>query len=103
MVKQPDFESRESNWHPQGMRILNTEDSNEKGVCYGSSLTTWVSLLKHITQRDIEDTCVEESIHQAIRDETIGLPNESELFDVEQEEWMVERMFWTLEGWYLVD
>lgn len=97
------FEIRESCWHPQGMRLFNTEDSNEKGVCYGSSKTTWVSLLKHTTQKDIIDTCVEESIHQAIRDEITGTSDESVNFDGEQEEWAVERIFWVLEGWYLDD
>lgn len=83
-------------WQPQNMRVINTEDSNEKGVCYEESKQTWVSLHKHVSEEDILITCTEESIHEALR--IIGISNK---VDVEQEEWFVEKVFWAMQGWIL--
>ena len=90
-------------WNPQNIRILNTEDCGEKGVCYTETKQTWISLLKHINEDDIYLTSVEESIHQAIRDNATGIGDESLYVNLEQEEWVVERMFWALSGWILLD
>ena len=93
------MEIRESDWHPQNFRIMNTEDPFEKGVCNFQRFLTWVSLWKHLRQFDIIDTCTEESVHQAIASETCGIIEDE--FDTEEEEWMMEKIFWALEGWIL--
>ena len=97
------FEIRTSKWNPQNIRTINTEDGNEMGCCYGTSMRTWLTLLKHTTEADFIDTSIEESIHQAIRDDITGAPDESLYFDVEQEEWAIERIKWALADWILID
>jgi hypothetical protein len=83
-------------WQPQNMRIINREDSAEKGVCYEESRQTWVTLHKHVSIPDIIITSVEETVHQCIA--KAGL---TDITNTEQEEWFVEQMFWALEGWIL--
>lgn len=78
------------------MRIINREDSAEKGVCYDESKQTWISLHKHISENDLIITSIEESTHEALIKTGI-----SEKANVEQEEWFVEQMFWALNGWIL--
>jgi len=94
-------EVRTTDWSPQNIRILNTEDCTEKGVCYEETMQTWISLLKHVSIEDIILTSIEESIHQAIRSEVVGIPDESKNFNIEQEEWGLERIFWVMEDWIL--
>lgn len=98
-MKKPDVEIRTTDWNPQNIRTLNTEDISEKGVCYGSTKQTWISNIRHIDIQDIINTSIEESIHQAIMSDVTGAPNESENFDIEHEEWVMERIFWAMNDW----
>lgn len=85
-------------WKPQNFRIINREDSDEKGVCYEESRQTWVTLHHHISDIDLITTSIEESVHQALA--MCGL---SAIANFEQEEWFIEQMFWTLSGWTIND
>ena len=89
-------DSRE--WKPQNIRLINMEDCDEKGVCYPESKQTWVTLHSHLSERDIIDTSIEESIHQCIDMCGMGL-----IANSEQEEWFVEKIFWVMRGWILID
>jgi len=92
-------EIRKSETPAMNIRIMNPEDSNEKGVCYPETRQTWVSLIKHINNQDLDDTMMEEGIHLAIRDESYGMKDESIHMNIEQEEQMIEKMFWVLAEW----
>ena len=85
-------------WKPQNFRFINREDSDEKGVCYEESKQTWVTLHHHISEDDLINTSVEESVHQVLS--MFGLDTIS---NIEQEEWFVEQMFWALSGWTFND
>lgn len=83
-------------WQPQNIRIINREDSGEKGVCYPNSKQTWITLHKHVSLEDIYNTSMEESIHQCLS--MFGMDEKT---DGEQEEWFVEQAFWAYQGWIL--
>jgi len=85
-------------WKPQNFRIINREDSDEKGVCYDESKQTWVTLHKHISEDDIILTSIEESIHQCMAMFELSL-----ISNIEQEEWFVEQVFWVMCDWILDD
>ena len=85
-------------WKPQNFRLINREDSDEKGVCYPESKQTWVTLHHHISEIDLVNTSIEESVHQVLS--MFGLDVYT---NVEQEEWFIEQMFWALSGWILLD
>ena len=85
-------------WKPQNFRFINREDSDEKGVCYEESRQTWVTLHRHISEEDLINTSIEESVHQVLS--MFGLDTIS---NIEQEEWFVEQMFWALSGWTFND
>ena len=53
-------------WKPQNFRLINREDSDEKGVCYEESRQTWVTLHRHISDEDLLNTTIEESVHQCL-------------------------------------
>lgn len=81
-------------WKPQNFRLINREDSDEKGVCYEESKQTWVTLHRHISEEDLINTSIEESVHQCMFMFGVDL-----IANIEQEEWFVEQMFWVLNGW----
>ena len=85
-------------WKPQNFRFINREDSDEKGVCYEESRQTWVTLHHHISEADLINTSIEESVHQALS--MCGL---SLISNIEQEEWFLEQMFWVLSEWIISD
>ena len=85
-------------WKPQNMRLINREDCDEKGVCYTESKQTWVTLHSHLSERDIIDTSIEESLHQCM--DMCGM---TLIANNEQEEWFVEKLFWVMRGWILTD
>ncbi|MDC3257145.1 hypothetical protein OAU44_00055 [bacterium] len=78
--------------------MINREDSDEKGVCYPESKQTWVTLHHHISEMDLVNTSIEESVHQIL-----SMFNLELISNVEQEEWFIEQMFWALNDWSLVD
>jgi hypothetical protein len=85
-------------WKPQNFRLINREDSDEKGVCYEESRQTWVTLHRHISDEDLLNTTIEESVHQCMSMFGLDL-----ISNIEQEEWFVEQMFWALSGWIIND
>jgi hypothetical protein len=85
-------EVRESKWIPQNFRIINPQDSDERGVTYIESKRTWVTLIRHEDIREIMDTCVHESLHQAIH-------RMSDDFNTEEEHEAIKRVVWALKGW----
>ena len=85
-------------WQPQNFRLINREDSSEKGVCYEESKQTWVTLHKHISLEDIYATCMEETVHQCLSMFNLGA-----ISNVEQEEWFVEQVFWAYNDWILME
>lgn len=93
-------EIRKSETPAMNIRIASPEDGNEKGVYYPETRQTWISLAKHISDQDIDDTMMEESIHLAIRDDSYGMRDESIHMNIEQEEQMIEKMFWVLAEWF---
>lgn len=86
-------------WSPQDFRLINFQDATEKGVCYGNTKQTWVTLHNHKSMNDLIITSIEESLHQAINDDSYGMPNETESMDVEHEEELVKRLFWCINDW----
>jgi len=85
-------------WKPQNIRLINREDSDEKGVCYEESRQTWITLHKHISIKDIISTSIEESVHECLSISGLSL-----ISNIEQEEWFIEQMFWALNDWTLLD
>ena len=85
-------------WKPQNFRLINREDSDEKGVCYEESKQTWVTLHHHISEHDIINTSIEESLHQCLA--ICGL---NIISNFEQEEWFLEQVFWILNDWVFND
>lgn len=89
----------ETLWHPQDFRLINFQDSSEKGVCYNVSKQTWVTLHNHKSIDDLLISSIEESIHQAIREDDYGMINDAEIMDMEHEEELVKRLFWFMNDW----
>lgn len=81
-------------WKPQNFRLINFQDSSEKGVCYEETKQTWITLHNHKSENDIIITSIEESIHEAI-----VIINEQLNMDMEQEEELVKRLFWCMNDW----
>jgi len=99
---QENFQIIETLWNSQDFRLINFQDSAEKGVCYGTTKQTWVTLHHHKSIDDILISSVEESIHQAICDDISGtMEDESGIMDVEHEEELVKRLFWAMNDWIL--
>lgn len=96
---QDNFQIIETSWEAQDFRLINFQDSSEKGVCYPSTKKTWITMHQHKSQDDIIISSIEESIHQAIMDDTNGLVDESVNIDMEQEEELVKRLFWFMNDW----
>lgn len=99
MNQKDGFQSIESQWNPQDYRLINFQDSSEKGVCYEESRQTWVTMHQHKSESDFITTSIEESLHQALREDVTGMENESENMDGEQEEELVKRLFWFMNDW----
>lgn len=95
------FQIIETSWNSQDFRLINFQDAAEKGVCYPSTKQTWVTIHQHKSIDDIIISSVEESLHQAIRDESGGMIDESVSMDAEHEEELVKRLFWAMNGWIL--
>ena len=52
----------------------------------------------HVSEQDLINTSVEESVHQAL-----SICGSSLIANVEQEEWFLEQMFWVLNDWSVID
>ena len=90
---------RISDW-TQDFRFINYQDSNELGVCYQENKWVWITLHRHESEISIIDTIIHESIHQAIRDETVS-PDEMDGMSGEQEHEMLKHVLWCLNDWIL--
>ena len=93
------FKVRQSDW-TQDFRYINYQDASELGVCYEESKRVWITLHRHESEENIIDTIIHESIHQAIRSETVA-PNEMGEMALEQEHEMMKRMIWAIHDWVL--
>ncbi|RLD65715.1 MAG: hypothetical protein DRI84_06200, partial [Bacteroidetes bacterium] len=60
-----EYDTVESDW-TYDFRIINMQDSDEKGVCYQQTKQVWITLHLHGSFDDIIDTSVHESIHNEI-------------------------------------
>ena len=97
-----EFDTVESDW-TYDFRIINMQDSEEKGVCYSQTKQVWISLHRHESFNDIIDTTIHESIHNAICIDVWKVEktpmDESLMMEVEQEHELIKRISWVLNDW----
>lgn len=99
-----EYESAISDWN-YDFRIINMQDSEEKGVTYIQTKQVWITLHLHESFEDILDTILHESLHNAICLDLWKIEkrpmDESLTMEIEQEHELIKRVRWSLNYWIL--
>ena len=90
----------ESDWS-YDFRIINMQDSEEKGVNYIQTKQVWITLHLHESFGDILDTILHESLHNAICLDLEKRHMDESMMEVEQEHELIKRVRWSLNDWIL--